>query len=169
MADTQPLVLTLKLDSASFEIFNLLRQQHFPVERNFLPAHVTLFHSLPSHHLDTICARLREICGETAPLPLHFSGVRFLGKGVAIQIEAPALQQLHQGLASEWKSWLTRQDQQPYHPHITVQNKVDPEVARSLYNQLTQDWNPFPGYGEGLLLWSYQGGPWSLREEFLFS
>jgi hypothetical protein len=29
------------LDQSSFNLFNGLRQQHFPVDRNFLPAHVT--------------------------------------------------------------------------------------------------------------------------------
>ncbi|MBD1913962.1 MULTISPECIES: 2'-5' RNA ligase family protein [unclassified Leptolyngbya] len=166
--DPRPLILTLKLDTPAFEVFNTMRQQHFPSERNFLPAHVTLFHALPGQHLEAVCSTLREVCAETAPLSLSFPTVRFLGKGVAIQVEAPDLLHVHKRLAAVWQDWLTRQDQQSYRPHITVQNKVDAAVARSLYNQLNQTWQPFTGCGEGLLLWSYEGGPWALIEEFLF-
>lgn len=33
---------------------------------------------------------------------------------------------------------------------------------------MTNDWQPFEGYGEGLLLWYYLGGPWKLLDEFAF-
>ena len=42
-----PLILSLKLDQASFDALEVLRQQYFPRARNFLSAHVTLFHQLP--------------------------------------------------------------------------------------------------------------------------
>ena len=45
--DPAPLILTLKLDQASFTRLDALRQAHFPPERNWLSAHLTLFHHLP--------------------------------------------------------------------------------------------------------------------------
>jgi hypothetical protein len=64
--------------------------------------------------------------------------------------------------------WLSPQDRQGYRPHVTIQNKVMPDEARQLYDRLEGEWKPFMGYGEGLMLWYYQGGPWKLVSEFPF-
>lgn len=164
-----PLILTLKLDQASFDRFNALRQQYFPPERNYLSAHVTLFHALPGAEILSIQDHLASICSQTASLPLHFPQLRFLGRGVAIEIDCPQLVQIRQQLAIVWQPWLTPQDRQGYRPHITIQNKVTSTEARQLYEQLSRIWQPCYGYGEGLLLWHYQGGPWQLAAEFLFT
>lgn len=163
-----PFVLTLKLDSVSFNLLNSLRQQHFPAERNFLPAHVTLFHALPSEHDRSIRQTLQEVCSQTPVLPLHFPSLRFMGKGVAVEVSCPDLMQLRQQLAQTWETWLTAQDRQGYRSHVTIQNKVAPEQARQLYDRLSHEWQARDGQGEGLLLWYYRGGPWELAEEFSF-
>jgi 2'-5' RNA ligase len=165
----QPLVLTLKLDSLAFAILNDLRQQHFPSERNFLPAHITLFHALPGDREKDIQQTLQSFCLQTSPLPLSFPKLRFLGKGVAVEVACPELILLHKELADRWNSWLTPQDQQKYRPHVTIQNKVATEEARRLYEQLANNWQALEGRGEGLLLWYYQGGPWELAGEFAFT
>ncbi|PPS43385.1 2'-5' RNA ligase family protein [Chroococcidiopsis sp. TS-821] len=163
-----PLILTLKLDRITFEFFNELRQQHFPPERNFLPAHITLFHALPGEAELSIQQTLQNLSLETPPLPLLFSQPRFLGKGVAVEAQCSELVQLRQQLAATWNMWLSKQDQQRYQPHVTIQNKVTSEEARQLYNQLVSSWDSLNGYGEGLLLWYYKGGPWELAGEFNF-
>ncbi len=163
-----PLVLTLKLDQATFDRMNALRQQYFPPERNFLPAHVTLFHALPGDREAVIQPQLAALCAQTPCLPLQFPTLRFLGRGVAVDLEASALVQLQRSLAKTWYEWLTRQDRQGYRPHITLQNKVAAAEARQLYTQLSHTWRPFNGVGEGLLLWHYQGGPWALVNSFPF-
>lgn len=164
-----PLILTLWLDSQSFDVFNQLRQQHFPAERNFLPAHVTLFHQLPGQHESEIQQMLQTQCACTPTLTLTFARVRFLGQGVAIHIDCLELVQLRQQLAAIWQHWLNRQDQQHYQPHITLQNKTTAEAAQQLYQQLSHDWQPRQGQGEGLLLWRYLGGPWELVQKFQFA
>jgi 2'-5' RNA ligase len=169
VATVAPLVLTLKLDQASFDRFNTLRQQYFPSERNFLPAHVTLFHALPGAQLSSIQTVLGSICSHTPQLPLYFPRLRFLGRGVAVDLECPLLMQLRHQLAEAWKPWLTAQDRQGYRPHITIQNKVTAIDARQVYEQLNRTWQAWDGYGEGLLLWHYQGGPWQLAAELLFT
>lgn len=168
MALQSPLILTLKLDPQTFEFTNNLRRQYFPVERNVIPAHVTLFHALPSEQKREISQALRVLCSQTSEISLYLPMVRFLGKGVAIAIESPALMQLRQGLAAAWKEWLSGQDRQPYQPHITIQNKVSPTDARQLHRQLSEAWQPVSGVGKGLLLWYYRGGPWELASEFSF-
>jgi len=163
-----PLVLTLKLDGASFDRLNQLRQEYFPRHRNFLPAHVTLFHALPGEQETSIRDGLRDSCAYLHVFPLVFPTLRFLGKGFAAEIEAPELIRLQNRLAAGWYSWLTLQDRQKYKPHVTLQNKVAPDIARSQYEQAAKAWQPLSGAGEGLLLWYYRGGPWELVETFDF-
>lgn len=168
MSDLSPLILTLKLDQKTFSYFDQLRQQYFPPEKNFLSAHITLFHSLPADQESNLQQTLQEICSRTPIWSLTFAALRFLGKGVAVEVDCPELIQLRQQLAKYWHPWLSRQDQQGYRPHVTIQNKVTPDQARSLYDQLTGEWKAFQGTGEGLLLWYYKGGPWELANQFNF-
>jgi 2'-5' RNA ligase len=169
MPELQPLILTLKLDPQTFAYFDRLRQQYFPPARNFLPAHITLFHALPGEAISQIQQTLQGYCSQTTKLPIVFPKPRFLGKGVAVEVDCPPLVQLHRGLATTWHTWLTRQDRQGYRPHITIQNKTSPETAHQLYEQLQQEWQPLQGQGEGLLLWRYLDGPWELIAEFTFT
>lgn len=163
-----PLILTLELDPDSFEIFNSLRKEHFPPERNFLDAHITLFHKLPGEQEEAIKKTLQEISSRST-LTLSFSSLRFLGKGVAVNVDSAELLELRKQLATTWKDWLETQDKQPFKPHLTVQNKVTPEEARGLLEHLQQTWVPLTGQGTGLLLWRYLVGPWELLEKFPFS
>jgi 2'-5' RNA ligase len=166
---TDPLILTLKFDQTTFKQTNTLRQQHFPPERNVVPAHVMLFHQLPDHQISTISQTLQTLCTQTQRFPFSLPGLQFLGNGVAIKVSAPALMQLHKSLTTIWESWLIPQDRQSYRPHITIQNKVTPETSRQLYEGLAAEWQPITGWGEGLLLWHYHQGPWELAREFPFA
>jgi len=172
MNDSLPLfptlILTLKLDQTTFEQVNTLRQQYFPPARNIVPAHITLFHALPGDHKGTIAQHLQTQCAQIPAIDLHLPTLRFLGNGVAIEVEAPALVELRQSFAQTWSDWLTAQDQQKYRPHITLQNKVAAATARQTYEELTQQWQPTRGNAEGVLLWYYRNGPWELAHEFSF-
>ena len=155
-----PLILTLKIDDTTFTQLDRLRQAHFPPERNFLAAHITLFHALPGDQVEAIRATLQTSCAATPAIALALPGVRFLGRGVAVMVESPRLLALRGELAERWQEWLTPQDRQRYQPHVTIQNKVTPTVARNLYEELRATWQPLAGLGEGLLLWRYLSGPW---------
>lgn len=163
-----PLILTLKLDDATFGALDTLRQQYFPPASNFLAAHITLFHALPGEERQQIGETLRQLTQATSELALAFPKLLFLGGGVAVVVESPALVRLRKQLATDWQMWLSRQDRQGYRPHVTIQNKVEAHEARQLYAQLSEDWQPLYGQGKGLLLWRYLGGPWQLEEEFYF-
>ena len=164
-----PLIVTLKLDTVSFEKLDRLRRAHFPPERNFLSAHVTLFHALPSEELPTIRSHLQQICAQTKPIYIEFPRVRMLGRGVAIEVRSVDLQHLHDRLAACFSAWLTPQDRQRFRPHATIQNKVLPQQARELYDSLAPKWEMPSGQSTGLVLWEYRGGPWLGIEEFLFT
>ena len=163
---SSPLILTLKLDQTTFEQVNTLRQYYFPPDRNRVPAHITLFHALPGEQEIAIGQQLQMQCAQTSRITLWLPTLRFLGNGVAIAVDAPELIRLRQTLATTWNHWLNAQDRQGYRPHITIQNKVASAEARQVYEQLQTEWQPICGYGEGLLLWYYQGGPWELAQEF---
>lgn len=164
-----PLILTLQLDAASFGTLDRLRQAHFPAHRNFLPAHITLFHALPIIHEDKVREVARAAASQTPILALTLPGVRFLGAGVAVEVSSAGLLQLHARLAAAFSPWLSSQDRQRYRPHITIQNKARPELARGLYEAMRHSWSPMRAYGEALLLWQYQGGPWRWVESFSFA
>jgi len=149
-------------------LFDGLRRRHFPAERNFIPAHLTLFHQLPGEELADIAARLHEITREAPPLSLAVTGLRLLGRGVAYSLESEVLAALRARLARHWSDRLTPQDRQGFRPHITVQNKVSPEAARTLQVALADGFTPFTAQGTGLLLWRYRGGPWEAAGTFRF-
>lgn len=163
-----PLILTVKLDSDSFGFFDALRRAHFPPERNFLAAHITLFHHLPDAESRPIETDLRDVCAEYQPFEMRFPTLRFLGKGTAAEIESAELSKLHSTLVGKWRDWLTAQDKQKFKPHITIQNKVAPDEARALFENLRANWKPLAGKAVGLQLWQYLGGPWELAGEFSF-
>lgn len=164
-----PLILTLAFDPDTFARLDALRRRHFPPARNLVPAHVTLFHALPGGAEADIRDELRAVAAPHPPMPVRFPGVRSLGRGVAVTVEAPDLARLRGRLATAWVRWLTPQDRQPYRPHVTVQNKVTPAEARAVLDELAAGWEAFAGTGTGLLLWEYHGGPWELAEEVPFS
>ena len=169
MPDSAPLILTLTLDAASQAFFDEQRRRYFPSKINYLSAHLTLFHALPGAEAPAILTDLAEVAaGQSAPLPLAVMGLKFMGRGVMYTLDNPDLPALHRRLQRQWQPWLTAQDGQGLRPHITVQNKVDPAVARALHAELSAGFIPFGAQGTGLALWTYRGGPWELRRLFPF-
>lgn len=163
-----PLILTVWLDDASFGRLDALRRQHFPPERNQVPAHLTLFHALPGEEAGAIMRDLAALCARQRRFALEATGPRSLGRGVAIAFASSALVQLRQALAREWRDWLTPQDSAPIAPHVTIQNKVAPAAARDLLRRLEGEMRPMTAQAEGLLLWRYLDGPWQLARRFRF-
>ena len=166
--DAAPLIITLALDDAAQTYFDALRQRHFPPRINYLAAHLTLFHHLPGTERAAVHEQLRAIGRRQSPLALPVTGLRSLGRGVAFTLENEDLRALHRQLQAAFAAHLTPQDQQRLQPHVTVQNKVDPTVARQLLAELQTDFGPFGAVGTGLHLWAYRGGPWEKLAEFPF-
>ena len=116
-----------------------------------------------------IKALLSSLVARQKPLALTVREVKAIGTGVAYFLDAPALMALRDGLADEWRPWLSDQDGAPYWPHVTVQNKVAPKTAQSLARQLAGEFRPFEVTGAGLILWRYLGGPWQQERDFRFA
>lgn len=91
------------------------------------------------------------------------------GRGAALVLDSPGLVRVRAGLAAEFASRLTRQDGQGFRPHVTVQNFVTPEVARSTVEELGRDLVPWTVQVSGLAVHRYLGGPWELLRESRFT
>jgi 2'-5' RNA ligase len=163
-----PLILTLRLDAAAQGRFDAERAAHFPPERNYLSAHLTLFHHLPSAAAEAIGNRLRAVCESQPCFALEVHDLWMMGRGVAYRLRSLTLARLHAGLAEIWRDWLTPQDRQPLRPHVTIQNKAGAEQARALHDRLRTGFIPFEAHGTGLLLWHYRGGPWEPSATYPF-
>ncbi|MEV7548664.1 2'-5' RNA ligase family protein [Amycolatopsis sp. NPDC089917] len=156
----RPLVVTATVDEDTQEFWDRLRRTWFPPDRLLVGAHITLFHALPGEHLDTISADCAALAGETDRFALKVTGVRSLGRGVALAIDSPALAAAHGGLRARWHRWLTPQDRQPLKPHVTVQNKVSAATAGATLATLRAEITPATATATGLAIWRYLGGPW---------
>ena len=157
--ETAPIIVTAMMGSADFAWADALRKQHFPAERNWLKAHITLFHHLPPSSLEQLMHLLRLEC-RAAPPPVRLAAVMSLGRGVAYRLESPELLAIRQRIAESFHGLLTPQDQQPPRLHITIQNKVDPQQAKALFEELSRGFRPRPFSIVGLAAHYYRGGPW---------
>ena len=157
---TDPLVMTLALDPDAQRRLDELRARWFPRARNHLAAHVTLFHALPGDELAAVQAAVAEVAGAAAPMSMAVHAVRPLRHGVALDMASAALGSVHAELVGRFGPWLTRQDRQSLHPHVTVQNKVSEQEAADLAAELADTFEPWTALGTGLELWWYRGGPW---------
>lgn len=155
-----PLIVTAGLDAVSFSHFDEMRRRHFPSERNFIPAHLTLFHHLPATEQRAIRLALQEEASRSGEITVSVANIFFMGFGCAYRIESGALSALRKRLADQFSPWLTKQDSQPFRPHITIQNKAPAREAKELFGELQASFAPFEARVEALLLWQYLGGPW---------
>jgi hypothetical protein len=79
---------------------------------------------------------------------------------VAYDLDCPELVLMRADLAVRWADRLTAQDRAWVRPHVTVQNKVTPEVARATLAELQRLPPPPPATVVGIGVWRYLGGPW---------
>ena len=163
-----PLILTALLPRDLQAWATGLRRQHFPPERNYLEAHVTLFHAVPAHCETELSGILRQFAAEFAPVEARLTDVMSLGRGTALKLESPGMLRLRDAIADHLRGLLTKQDQHCPRLHITIQNKVPPAEAKALQAALEGTVEPrqfaFRGWG----LHRYLGGPWEHIRDFAF-
>lgn len=165
--DDAPLILTALLPPELQREFTALRTAHFPPERNFLSAHVTLFHALPPQCESELQALCKRLAAEFAPVDGEVAGLMSLGRGVAVQLASPAMLRLRSEIADHFHGMLTRQDQHAPRLHVTIQNKVSPQEAKALLERLQGSIAPGAFRFRGLGLFRYRGGPWEPLREFV--
>ncbi|NUQ17133.1 MAG: 2'-5' RNA ligase family protein [Sphingomonas sp.] len=153
------LIVTAEIAPTDFSWIEKLRRAHYPGERNQLPAHLTIFYALPPSAEGELRGRLSEVVRQRPP-PASLAGLMDLGGGVAFRVVSPALDLIREELAYDLHGLLGAQDSSGWRPHITIQNKVAPKVARALKEQLERSFTPRPLAIAGLGLHRYLGGSW---------
>jgi len=149
--------------------FDALRRAHFPPERNVLSAHLTLFHHLPPSALDELKHRLNAATrGVRAPVA-RAAGLMSLGRGVAVKIESPGLIAIRRDLCEAFAALLTPQDAGGWRPHVTIQNKVAPSMAKLLLTALGTEFQPRAVEIAGIGTYYYRGGPWEPISRHMFA
>jgi hypothetical protein len=167
-AMSAPLIVTATLPPDIFAWAQGLRRAHFPPERNYLNAHVTLFHAMPPSCEGELRHLLADLAAMTPPLRASLQAIMSLGRGTAIRIACPDLLDLRAFVADRFKGMLTAQDDHPPRLHVTVQNKVSPAEAKALQAQLAREFAPRSFDFVGLEAHYYRGGPWEAAGKWRF-
>ena len=167
--ETAPLIVTAQLPKDVHRWATRLRTEHFPAERNFLEAHVTLFHALPAQCEEELRDYLKQLAGELSPVNARLEGVMPLGGGTtALKITSDGMLMLRDQIADRFHGMLTQQDQHRPRLHITIQNKVTAKEAKALQQVLEFTVEPRAFKFIGLSLFRYLGGPWESIRDFTF-
>lgn len=155
-----PIIVTALFGKADFAYLNGLRRQYYPAERNLVDAHLTLFQHLPPSASEDLNNRLSaETRGVKAP-EARLSKVMSLGTGVAFGVDCPELAAMRERMADAFMGLLMPVDQQPWNPHVTIQNKVTPAEADQVREELLWSFKPRRLEITGLAYWFYRNGPW---------
>lgn len=164
-------VLTLHTDRKHHECMTALRNQYFPSHLNKLDAHIALFRALPGSHLPKIETDILTVAARENDFEIKASKPFMMGHGVGISADVSGAHRIYGDLKKEWKSWLSEQDMS-FHPHYTIQNKVEKDVARRALQEIDSAASDpkftHTGNVDGLTLWRYDKGYWRHRRDFMF-
>jgi hypothetical protein len=161
------LIVTAELVAEDFAWLDALRRRHYPPERNQVPAHLTVFHALAPSAEEEARRRLAAHSARAAPAA-RIAGLMDLGGGVAFRVVSDDLDAIRDELADDLHGLLGAQDSGGWRPHITIQNKVAPKVARELLGSLEREFQPRPLRLAGFGLHRYLGGPWEMLGAWKF-
>lgn len=164
-----PLILTFKLDAASQECLDGWRLRYFPSARNYLKAHLTIYHQLPGQNLKEIAEALQTFVSTQEAVNLRFNGLITRAGFVGIAIASPALIETRAKLSQMFGSTLRAQDKQLYRPHVTITNLGSPKEAEKCFAELGREFRTWEGQAQGLELFHYRNGPWEIAQSFPFA
>lgn len=154
-----PLIILAELGKSDFAWLESLRRRHYPPDRNRVGAHLTLFRSLPPSAESEIRRSLADAASSEAPAA-EVAGLMDLDSGVALRVFSPGLESIRDELARQFFGLLTAQDIGGWTAHVTIQNKVQPRIARALLCELRARFEPRPLQVTGLRLVRYVEGEW---------
>jgi hypothetical protein len=161
------LIVTVELGRQDFAWLDQLRRQHYPPERNRVPAHLTMLHALPPSAEGEARSTLSRLASEQRPRA-WIEGLMDLGEGVAFRVVSPDLDRVRRELTEDFHGLLGAQDAGGWRPHVTIQNKVPPKDARLLLQRLERDFRPYSLSISGLTLHRYLEGPWETLASYSF-
>jgi 2'-5' RNA ligase superfamily len=156
---TAPIIVSALFGPEDHCWFDAQRKAHFPPDRNVLAAHLTLFHHIPPSVKAELCQRLKNACLKPPPRA-SITALMSLGRGVAYRVDCPGLECIREELVDAFAPLLMPQDKAGWRAHVTIQNKVESQAAKSLLTTLTATFHPRPLEIAGLAAWWYRDGPW---------
>lgn len=163
-----PLIVTAQLPAEVFRWADDLRKAYYPADRNQVDAHVTLFHSLPPSAEGEVRAVLSRSASSNPQPRARMASIMDLGKGTALRIHCPDMEDVWEELAEGFYGLLSAQDQFCPQFHVTLQNKVEKGAAKAFQKALTDSFEPFNFPFKGLQLHEYAGGPWRSLQQWQF-
>ncbi|MCY7292332.1 MAG: 2'-5' RNA ligase family protein [Ferruginibacter sp.] len=161
-----PLIVTLKIDETAQKFFDAERKKYFPAYCNYVDAHITLFHKLPSNKIEI--DNSIEKFSKRKPFELDITNIILQENGVAYEIESEELLQLHKAMQEDLSRYLIRNDRKKLWPHITIQSKVTGYKAFKTHKALLSAFKPISATAIGFSCWYYLKGYWKMKEEYLF-
>ena len=153
------LIVTAELGRADFAWLEAERRRHYPAERNQVPAHLTIFRSLPPSAEADARRQLALHAAEPPPRARLAGVINFIG-GVAYRVVSEDLDRIRDSLVDHFHGLLSMQDMSGWLPHVTIQNKVERQDANALVRKLEAGFTPRPLAIRGLGLHRYLGGQW---------
>ena len=165
--DSDPLIVSAVLADEARRDLEEQRRRWFPAERLVVGAHVTLFHHLPGNRVDDVADALRAAVGRPRPT-LSVVEPFLMGRGVGYRLRSPGLEEAREVVRRRFEGALTDQDARRWRPHVTIQNKVDPDTARATLARIAPRFTPYGTVVDTLALWRYRGGTWEAAGEFAF-
>lgn len=164
----RPLIVTAALPPDLQALAEGLRRAHFPPERNHLSAHLTLFHALPPSCEGELRRCLADLAASHRAPQARLTGVMSLGRGTALAIDSRALLSVRCAIADRFTGMLTAQDSHRPRLHVTIQNKVEPPLAKALQTKLGGTIASREFAFPALELHFYDGGPWEFAARYAF-
>ena len=153
------LIVTAEIAHRDFSWLTGLRRANYPAERDHVPAHLTMLHAVPPSAESELRARASRIV-ERKPPRAELTGLMDLGGGVAFRVVSDDLDDIRSELAHDLHGLIGGQDSGGWRPHITIQNKVAPKIARALRASLERNFVARSLAISGLGIYRYLGGPW---------
>ncbi len=160
------LIITLKIDDVSQKFFNAKRKKYFPAYANFIDAHITLFHKLPTDK-DIVEATLQKLAS-TNMFEMQVSNIKNVENFVAYEITSPTLLTIHATMQNTFANMLNEKDREILWPHVTVHNKATVYKAFKTHKKLLDDFEPFDITAIGFSTWFYAKKEWVKKEDYLF-
>src|SRR3954468_15085832 len=108
-----PLIVTATFGDGDNGWLQALRRKHYPVDRNRVPAHLTLFRQLPPSAESEVARRLAAYAAAPAPRA-EIAGIMNLGEGTALRVESEGLSEIRDDLEAALHGLLTSQDLGPW-------------------------------------------------------
>jgi 2'-5' RNA ligase superfamily len=164
-------VLTLLLSHTLAGPMEVLRRRHFPVERNKVPAHISVFRALPESRLEQIKSTLTALANSTSPYEICTSRVMRNHSGVAMRMDIPSerkTRKIWEQLMRQWR-FLSTQDREIWRGHWTIMNRVQEWAKIQQAEYELKKLEETKGQVRGLTLWRYEDdGTWTHESDYVF-